>query len=219
MEESAGKRNRKLVDYIKRSFPQERELAKETLTERRLVDSAVALRITCRIIQQFLLKYGRDSTEVNMLIEEMRNEILMMAVISEDISLEETPAVRFVKVVDQLLQGKRLNMIAHRPNEHDIAVIDGFYDDECYYFLPNNLYENVMRVFRSTNVYLPLNLHETVKALAEEDIIITSSNGKGKKFITREFWLEKTRNRALLKSEKKLCKELQMNRISSEAEA
>ena len=203
-----GERWEEFVDYIKRSFPKEREIIRNSLTERRLVDSAAVLRLTCEIIRAFLIECGINTMEVNRMIEEMQKGVLMMAAISENISLEETPAVRFVKVIDQLLQSRKLNMIMRRPTEEDLGYIDGFNDGEFYYFLPDNLYEKVKRVFYSTNIYLPLNLDEMVKALAEEGISIPSSNGQGKKVYYARVLIEQNKKRNFIKIRKDVLQKI-----------
>lgn len=171
-----------IVGYVKGNFRQERLKVGRQLSERRLIDSTVIMRFTCDIISEFLVKYcGRDALEVNGVIDEMKNGIMMMASISEQISLEETIAVRVAKIIDQHLQSRNFNMLERRPDAKDLNKIDGFYDTDFYYFLPEKPYEKVRQVFCSGNIYLPLNLDEMVKALHEEKIIMATSNGVGKK--------------------------------------
>lgn len=201
----------KIMEYIKGSFQQERASARQVLTERRLVDSAAVLRITCNIIRGFLVRCGRNPDKANMLTEEMRNEILMMAVVSENISLEETTAIRFVKIVEQLLHSGKLNMLAEKPNEQNLTSIDGFYDDQFYYFLPENLYEKVKKVFFSSNIYLPLNLDEAVKALAEESIIKPSPNGYGKKTYYARIPMGDNKKRSFIKIHKEILQRIAEN--------
>lgn len=171
----------KIVECIKTSFQSERKEVKKFIKERRLVDSTVILRLTCKIIYKFLIQCGRNKTEVNNFIEEMQQQILIMAQISESISMEETLAVRFVKIINYLLLTKNLTILDGRPNEESITFIDGFCDKEFYYFLQENLYNKVNQIFYTTKVYFPLSLNEIVKELFEENIIIPSSNGSGKK--------------------------------------
>ena len=143
-----------------------------------------------------------------MLTEEMRNEILMMAVVSENISLEETTAIRFVKIVEQLLHGGKLDMLAERPKEQNLSSIDGFYDDQFYYFLPENLYEKVKKVFYSSNIYFPLNLDQAVKSLAEEHIIEPSPNGYGKKTYYARIPMGDKKKRSFIKIRKEILQRI-----------
>lgn len=198
-----------IVNYIKESFPQERTIAGNRLSERRLIDSAGVLRITCEIIRQFLLQYcGRSHFQVDGMVDEMKSEILMMAYVSESFSLEESLAIRFARIIDQLLQDKRLNMINKRPMEDDITFIDGFFDVDYYYFLPENLYGEIKRMFSASNMYLPLNMDEMVKTLFEEGIITPTSNGAGKKTYYARIQIEKGRKRNFLKVRKQILQEM-----------
>ena len=200
-----------IMKYIKDSFQQERASARQVLTERRLVDSAAVLRLTCNIIQGFLVRCGRNTVEANTLTEEMRNEILMMAVVSENISLEETTAIRFVKIVEQLLHGGKLDMLAEKPKEQNLTSIDGFYDDQFYYFLPENLYEKVKKVFYSSKIYFPLNLDQAVKALAEEYIIEPLPNGYGKKTYYARIPMGDNKKRSFIKIRKEILQRIAEN--------
>lgn len=198
-----------IIDYIKGSFQQERELVGKRLSERRLIDSAGVLRITCEIIRKFLLQYCRRSHfEVDGMIDEMKSGVLMMAYASEAFSLEESLAVRFAKIIDQLLQSKRLNVLSKRPTEDDIAFIDGFFEADYYYFLPENLYGEIKKVFSASNMYLPLNMDEMVKTLFEEGIITPTPNGAGKRTYYARILMEKGRKRNFLKIKKQILQEI-----------
>lgn len=192
----------RIVNFIKKNFQEERTTVRRFLKERRLVDSAVVLRLTCEFIRGFLLQCGSSAEKTDRVIKEMQNEILMMAQISEDIALEETFAVRFAKITDQLLLSKKLNIIDHSPNKEDITFIDGFCDKDCYYFLPEKLYEKVKQVFCITGVYLPLSMDELVKELFEENIIVPSSNGTGKKTYYARVLVGADKKRGFLKIKK-----------------
>ena len=115
-------------------------------------------------------------------------------------------AVRFIKFTDQLLLHKKLNIINKRPNKTDIIYIDGFCDNEYYYFLPENLYAKVKQMFRVTNIYQPMNMDEIVKALCEEGIIMPSSNGKDKKTYYARVLIGSNKKRNFIKIKKETLK-------------
>ncbi len=172
----------RIREYIQGTFQPEREITGQQLTERRLVDSAVVLRLICEIIRKFLVQYCFASVvEADAVTEKMKDGILRMAVMSEQISKEETFGVRIAKMIDQLVQGGELVMIDRKPNEADIGKIDGFYNKNFYYFVPENLFGEVKKIFCMTNVFFPLDLDEMVKTLYEEGLIMASSNGNNKK--------------------------------------
>lgn len=198
-----------IVERVEGDFQKERELAGKQLGELRVIDSAVILRITYDIIGDFLQDYcRRDLLEVDHLVADMKDEILLMASLSEQMSLEETIAVRVAKIAEQLLQSRDFVMIDRRPEAKDLSRIDGFSDDSFYYLLPDNFYEKIKRVFVAGNIYLPMNLDELIKALYEEKIIIPSSNGAGKKVYYARIPIGEGKKRNFLKIRKETLQEI-----------
>lgn len=195
-----------IVAFIKNSFQAERKTVGQFLKERRLIDSAVVLRLTSKILREFLTCSGKNETDVNALICQMQDDIIVMAKNSEEIATEQTLAVRFMKFTDQLLLHKKLNIINKRPNETDLTYIDGFCDKEYYYFLPENLYAKVKQMFCLTNIYQPMNMDEIIKALYEEGIITPSSNGKDKKTYYARVLIGDNKKRSFIKIKKETLK-------------
>ena len=195
-----------IVAFIKNSFQAERKTVGQFLKERRLIDSAVVLRLTSKILREFLTYSGKNETDVNALISQMQQDIITMAKNSEEIATEQTLAVRFMKFTDQLLLHKKLNIINKRPNETDLTYIDGFCDKEYYYFLPENLYAKVKQMFCLTNIYQPMNMDEIIKALYEEGIITPSSNGKDKKTYYARVLNGDNKKRSFIKIKKETLK-------------
>lgn len=116
--------------------------------------------------------------------------------------------VRFVEIVKQLLHSGKLDMLAEKPKEQNLSSIDGFYDDQFYYFLPENLYEKVKKVFYSSNIYSPLNLDQAIKALAEEGIIALLPNGYGKKTYYARIPLGDNKKRSFIKIRKEILQRI-----------
>lgn len=199
----------RIVKFIHDTFPDERKNVRKAISEYRLIDSTVTLRLICDLLSVFLQEYcGIAALDVKNIVDEMKNGILEMASISESISKEESIAMKAVKIIGQLLQNEKLKLIKRRPNKNEIMYIDGFYESEFYYFLPQNLYENVYRSFSLANIYMPFNQDELIKLLYEEGIIISSSNGAGKKTYYARIQVEKGKKIKFIKIRQKTIEEI-----------
>lgn len=167
--------------YIKAQFPTERRNIISELKERRLIDSVVTLHIIADILCNFLMVVCNvPQQEALMIINDMKAGVILNAKHSESVSVEENPAIEFIKTIDNLMcQGEIY--FCSKGEYIGKGESDGFVDDKYYYFVPQKVYEKVRRAFNAVNKYFALDLGELISSLYEEKIIKSYSNGTGKK--------------------------------------
>ncbi|MCD8082841.1 MAG: hypothetical protein LUE86_04780 [Clostridiales bacterium] len=172
----------RFVDYIKKNFPKERELAKNSLRERRLIDAVCVLRLTADLTRDFLVNYCRvEQNKVNALICEIKNGIAVTAISSEALCEEESPADQIARVIGQLLFGGELVLIQKRPTKENFSEIDGFEEGNYYFFRAENLYIKIRDFLNSSGQKMMLDVNELAKLLVDEGIAKSSPNGKNKR--------------------------------------
>lgn len=180
--EYVGQHYDEIKVYIQRQFSVERKRLLGRLKERRLVDSAVTLRLANDILNNFLAKYcGMDNGEIKTMLMQMREQIVDCAWMSEELSKEESPAVLFVKSIASLMRVGSITLCEDRRMISETAEFDGFLDEQFFYFNPDIIHKKVVAFLGQTNSYFPYDQREIQSLLADERIIKTAPNGKGKR--------------------------------------
>ena len=180
--EYVGQRYDEIKNYIKRQFSVERKCLFGLLKERRLVDSAVTLRLASDILHKFLVEYcGVDNGEIETMLMQMRKQIVDCAWISEELSKDESPAVLFVKSIASLMRVGNITLCKDKLMISETAEFDGFMDEQFYYFNPDLVQKKVVAFLSQTNSYFPYDQREIQSLLADEQISKTAPNGKGKR--------------------------------------
>ncbi len=167
--------------YIKTQFPIGRKCIIKELKERRLIDSVVTLHIIADVLYGFLvMTCNVEEQETLMMINDMKAGVVLNAKHSESVSVEENPAIEFIKTIDNLMfQGEIC--LCSKGEYMGKGEADGFVDDEFYYLVPQKVYEKVRKAFNAINKYFALDLGELISSLYEEKIIKSYSNGTGKR--------------------------------------
>lgn len=171
-----------VVKSVKEKFNDERKRILSYLKERRLVDSAVALCIACDVLRNFLVIYGgMDDKMADEIMCMMCAEIVNCALISQELSTEESPSIAFVQAISSLIRMNQIVFNTEKVTRSDITEYDGFADETFFYFNPDSIHKKVVAFMRQTNRYFPYELNEILIMLAEDKIIKTASNGVGKR--------------------------------------
>lgn len=171
----------KCKEIIIRGFPMERADMANVLTERRLIDSAVCLRVTADIVHAFLEWCGMDAFMIEEHVNFCKFAILQMACQNESLAKGENFGETFLKAVSVLMDSKKIKLYQGKIEHVHMAEFDGFEDDTFFYFMPEITFSKVMQFLAQMKQFFPLDLKEVVASLLEDGIIKTYSNGAGKK--------------------------------------
>ena len=115
------------------------------------------------------------------MLMQMKEQIVDCAWMSEELSKEESPAVLFVKSIASLMRVGSITLCEDRRMISETAELDGFMDEQFYYFNPDLIHKKVVAFLGQTNSYFPYDAREIQSLLADERIIKTAPNGKGKR--------------------------------------
>lgn len=199
------------VDFIKSQFPIKRKAVERSIRERRIVDSVVVLHIIADILEQYCVQWcGYEQLYAKTLFSEMRDSVIVNAKYSQAISEEETPAILFMRALEDLIRTSQIRLC--EKNTYTVGGgCDGFVDEKYYYFVPERIYEKIQRLFGATHQYFALDMRETVIALHEEGIIKTHSNGLGKRTYYSRIGVGDGKKQKFLKIPKQIFEELEEN--------
>lgn len=171
-----------IVDFIRNSFGEERKKISQVVKEYRIIDSTAMLCIALDIFARFLTRCCRMSeNEAERRISEMKKGILDCAVISEELSTEESPSDIFIEAIAALLRTGHIRLCAEKRMLTEVETADGFEDENFLHFNPDVVHKKVAAFLRQTNRYFPYDLKEVLAMLADDRIIQTASNGQGKR--------------------------------------
>lgn len=171
-----------IVNYIKEKFGKGREKCAQIIKEKRLIDSAATLIITAYIVRDFLQKWCHISeNEIRLIYEGIEEKILQSVLISQSMSVEESPAKIFLKTVDDLERIGVIRIKSGKMQISDLSEFDGFIWDEYIYLNPELTLKKVIQFLRQSNVFFPFDVKEVEVMLAEDGISKTCANGSGKR--------------------------------------
>lgn len=172
----------KIVDNISSQFNSERGVIGNIINEKRLVDCAVTLGLTADILGGFMAEYCHMTDDfVNVMIGEMRKATVQNVLQSELIVQEEPLSIQFIRNIYTLMCCGKIVLHNEKLQSAQLATYTGFEDENYYYFLPEPTYVEASKLMSQTGDYLPYDLNELVKSLCEDNISVSSPNGKGKK--------------------------------------
>lgn len=166
-----------IVEYIRETFQLERRRIATIIMERRFVDSTVTLRIASDIWRWFLERYisGGDAEQV---ADVMKANILSNALANQEMVHEEPITTKVVKALNQMMVDKRICLCNRRPTYKDIALIDGFEDENFLYLIPEKVFVKLTDYYKRMNTNLGYDLPDLLETLADEGVIRTHKNGK-----------------------------------------
>lgn len=168
-----------IVEQIRKNFSLERKVLSGILKEKRLIDSAVTLRLAADIFEWFL-KSGYQVLTGD-IITKMKAEIINCALVSQDISSEESPSIAFIQALAALLRMNKIALNAEKIRITEASEYDGFEDDDFLYFNPDIAHKKAVAFLKQTNRHFPYDLKEVLTMLADDGIIKTAPNGTGKR--------------------------------------
>lgn len=170
--------------YIKKQFKEKRAEITKILDEKRLVDSTVFLQIAVEIIVWFLLdKSSYPEEHLNYLVEDMKKGIINCALQSQTLSVEESPVLQYLKVMDSLIKTGSIILKESRVNVSEFGAYDGFLENEFLFLNPEAVHTKIIAFLRKLNKYFPYDVVQIANLLADDGILRTSSNGKGKRIL------------------------------------
>lgn len=177
-----GKNYPVIIRLIREKFNEGRKNLSNSLKERRLIDSAVTLRIAADIFNRFLLTCCQmQEKEAETTIKLMKEKIIECAKISEEMSTEESPSVTFVQAIFALMRTNQIVLNTDKVKMAEVSEYDGFEDGNFLYFNPDIIHKKVVAFLQQTNRYFPYEPKEVWSMLADDGIIKTASNGPGKR--------------------------------------
>lgn len=189
-----------IVGFIYKNFKKGREQCAQILNERRVIDSATTLIITAHIVKEFLCMWCSVSEEeLDMIFGGIEDKIIQSALISQSMSIEESPARIFIKTLDNL---ERIGVIRIKEGKMliaDLSEFDGFCSNDYIYLNPELTHKKVVQFLRQSNVFFPFDAKEIEIMLAEEGISKTCANGNGKKTLCSRVKIGKERKYNFIK--------------------
>lgn len=170
-----------LILYIQRNFERYRKATERMLDARRLIDVVATLCIVSDILRIFLIGYCKmPESSVDVEIKNMKQLLVSVVKRSEMISVEDEPALRFMKVVVDMLEKGKISIDSERLSEMTISCSDGFCDADYFYLLPENIYLKVTNYLRAGGLYFGVDREHLGKLLCSEGYAVASPNGKNK---------------------------------------
>lgn len=167
--------------YIQSNFERYRRASEEALNERRLIDVLATLYTISDIIRLFFIAYCKlPRSKVDTDILSMKRSLADVVKRSEMLSVEEEPALRFMKVVVDMLEKGKLAVDSGRLTEMTISYSDGFWEGDYLYLLPENVYIKVTTYLRIGGLYFGIDREHLGKLLCSEGYAVATSNGKNK---------------------------------------
>ena len=170
-----------IVTYIREIFPSMRKKINDILSERRLVDAVVTLNIVNYIMYNFLVNHCKvNEYEVLRVVGDVEQDIISNAQMSQAISSDDSPAILFIKTINDLMRVGTIVLGTGKIAMHDIDKFDGFDDMEYFYFNPEIVFKKVRSFLMASNIDLTMDLKEMQMALYDDGLLKTAPNGKGK---------------------------------------
>lgn len=169
-----------LVGFAKQEIPLLRDELSRHLAENRLIDTAVLLSITGRVICRFLeecCEYAPQETEV--LLQNMMRAIIDTVIKSAGASKKESFSLVFLKAFLELLQMDKIRI--HEGKLEDAAMLGkfaGYSDKDFYYLYLPQCYEIVSTYINSRSSYFSLSQDEIADELFRDGLVVPSRNGK-----------------------------------------
>ena len=167
--------------YIQSNFERYRRASEGELNERRLIDVLATLYTISDIIRLFFIAYCKlPKSMIDSDIISMKRSLVDVVKRSEMLSVEEEPALRFMKVIVDMLEKGKLTIGSGRLTEMTISYSDGFWEADYLYLLPENVYVKVTTYLRTGGLYFGVDREHLGKMLCSEGYAVATSNGKNK---------------------------------------
>lgn len=201
---------KRITLYIQQNFDTYRRDAENLLDARRLIDVVVTLWLMADILAEFFIGYCRLSDSIiRFEIDTIKRLLIGVVKRSEILSVEEDPAVIFMKTVVSMLESGKILIASERLTTTTFACYDGFCDDNYLYLIPDNIYLKVSAYLRIGGTYFGIAREHLGKMLCMEGYAIPTSNGKSKQVYYARIDIGEGRKVNFLKIPKTVMEKLQ----------
>lgn len=154
--EWAGDNGDAIIDFIKANFDRERSYFAQSLREPRVVDTAVTLMLTARILHTYGDSIGAiDKGSGVQQLTEWRSAILQACIHSEGISKEQDPVAMYLQAFFDMWDRKEIE-VAHDIKSHEAGKHIGYANGEYLWLWHHELYNRVCRYWQRSGVVFPL---------------------------------------------------------------
>lgn len=165
-----------LVSYLKETFQNNREFFKRKAQEvnfnirPRLCDDIANLGIGWELYCNTLQYYGAITEEENNLMcKQFVDMIIPLAKQQQSITETEQPTQIFLRIISTLIDVGKVNLISRTGNVIDKPRnLIGYFDEDNYYFEPDEAFAAVVRACNEVGEHFPLTLKALLKALKNE---------------------------------------------------
>ena len=165
-----------LVSYLKETFQNNREFFKRKAQEvnfnirPRLCDDIANLGIGWELYCDTLQYYGAITEEENdLMCKQFVDMIIPLAKQQQSITETEQPTQIFLRRISTLINVGKVNLISRTGNVIDKPRnLIGYFDEDNYYFEPDEAFAAVVRACNEVGEHFPLTLKALLKALKNE---------------------------------------------------
>lgn len=168
-----------LVQYIKMQFPKYREIFSKILTESRLVDAAVCLKITAEIV---LDKYANQCglvapSEIPSQLDIWNSVILEVVLESQALASHLEPYDMYLYAMVKSINAKKLIICDGKQNYQANSNMAGFFDRKTgyLYIRPQDTYNQVIRYWDSLDRTFSASDRSIRQELAIHQFILTQA--------------------------------------------
>lgn len=165
-----------LVSYLKETFQNNREFFKRKAQEvnfnirPRLCDDIANLEIGWELYCSALQYYGAiTEEETELMCKQFVDMIIPLAKQQQSITETEQPTQIFLRRISTLIDVGKVNLISRTGNVIDKPRnLIGYFDEDNYYFEPDEAFAAVVRACNEVGEHFPLTLKALLKALKNE---------------------------------------------------
>lgn len=178
--EFVGQHWDELVSFVKQEIPLLRAELPKYFDENRLVDTAVLLSITGKVICRFLEECcGYAPQETRILLQDMLEAIVDTVIKSAESTKKESFSLTFLKAFLELLQMDRIRIHEGKlENASMLGKFAGYSDKDFYYLYLPQCFDIVSTYINSRSSYFSLSQDEIADELFRDGLVVPSRNGK-----------------------------------------
>lgn len=175
----AGKNGEAIIAFIRANFEIERNFFGESLREPRVVDTAVTLMLTARILHSYGTDIGAvDAGSSAQQLNEWRNAILQACIASEGTSKEQDPVHMYLQAFFDMWERKEI-VIARDIKSYEAEKHIGYAADDILWLWHRELYTRVCRYWQKLGILFPLTVEKTNEHLDGAGLIRVSYETRG----------------------------------------
>lgn len=187
--EWAGKNGDAIIDFIKAEFDRERSHFAQSLREPRVVDTAVTLMLTARILHTYGDSIGAiDKGSGVQQLAEWQSAILQACIHSEGISKEQDPVAMYLQAFFDMWDRKEIE-VTRDIKSHEAGKHIGYANGEHLWLWHHELYNRVCRYWQRSGVVFPLTVGKMNEHLDAAGLIRvayeTRGNGSKKLYVCK----------------------------------